>query len=176
MVAASGATKSFGDVVAVSDVSFEIGAGVTAILGPNGAGKSTLFRLLCGLTPPSRGSVTILGENARTNRDVRGRIGLAPQQDALFDRLSAHDFVTFTALTHGVADAERVARQALADVELSADDPKPVGSFSKGMRQRAKLAAALVNDPDVLVLDEPLTGLDPVQRQRMIVLFHELPI
>lgn len=174
MVEAVGLTKSFGDVVAVSDITFQIGPGITAILGPNGAGKSTLFRMLCGLTPPSRGTVTVLGENARRNRDVRGRIGLAPQQDALFDRLSAHQFVTFTALTHGLTDAEALARTALAHVDLDADDPKPVGAFSKGMRQRAKLAAAIVNDPDVLVLDEPLTGLDPVQRQRMIGLFNEL--
>lgn len=174
MVEAVGLTKSFGDVVAVSDVTFQIGQGITAILGPNGAGKSTLFRMLCGLTPPSRGTITVLGENARRDRDVRGRIGLAPQQDALFDRLSALDFVTFTALTHGVGNAETEARAALAHVDLDADDPKPVGSFSKGMRQRAKLAAAVVNDPDVLVLDEPLTGLDPVQRQRMITLFNEL--
>ena len=174
MVEASGLTKTFGDVVAVSDVTFQIGRGITAILGPNGAGKSTLFRMLCGLTPPSKGTVTVLGRNARRDRDVRGRIGLAPQQDALFDRLSAHDFVTFTARTHGVSDAEAQARRALGFVDLDADDPKPVGSFSKGMRQRAKLAAAVVNDPDVLVLDEPLTGLDPVQRQRMIALFNEL--
>jgi len=174
MVAASNVTKSFGDVVAVSDVSFEIGAGVTAILGPNGAGKSTLFRMLCGLTAPSRGQVTVLGRNARRDRDVRGRIGLAPQQDALFDRLSAREFVTLMAMTHGVDQPEQQARAALGHVELDADDPKPVASFSKGMRQRAKLAAAIVNDPDVLVLDEPLTGLDPVQRQRMIALFHEL--
>ncbi|MEM9201439.1 MAG: ABC transporter ATP-binding protein [Actinomycetota bacterium] len=174
MVEAAGLTKSFGDVVAVSDVTFQIGRGITAILGPNGAGKSTLFRMLCGLTPPSRGTVTVLGENARRDRDVRGRIGLAPQQDALFDRLSALDFVTFTALTHGVDEPETRARQALAHVDLDANDPKPVGSFSKGMRQRAKLAAAIVNDPDVLVLDEPLTGLDPVQRQRMITLFNQL--
>jgi len=174
MVAASNVTKSFGDVVAVSDVSFEIGAGVTAILGPNGAGKSTLFRMLCGLTAPSRGQVTVLGRNARRDRDVRGRIGLAPQQDALFDRLSAREFVTLMAMTHGVDQPEQQARAALGHVELDTDDPKPVASFSKGMRQRAKLAAAIVNDPDVLVLDEPLTGLDPVQRQRMIALFHEL--
>ena len=170
MVEASGVTKSFGNVVAVSDVTFQIGAGITALLGPNGAGKSTLFRMLCGLTAPSRGQVTVLGRNARRDRDVRGRIGLAPQQDALFDRLSAREFVTLMAMTHGVDQPEQQARAALGHVELDADDPKPVASFSKGMRQRAKLAAAIVNDPDVLVLDEPLTGLDPVQRQRMIAL------
>ena len=176
MVEAIGVTKSFGDVVAVSDVTFQIGSGITAILGPNGAGKSTLFRMLCGLTPPSRGTVNVLGENPRPDREVRGRIGLAPQQDALFDRLSVLDFVTFAALTHGLTptEADTRSRRTIAWVDLDPDDPKPVGSFSKGMRQRAKLAAAVVNDPAVLVLDEPLTGLDPVQRQRMIALFNEL--
>ena len=176
MVEAIGVTKSFGDVVAVSDVTFQIGSGITAILGPNGAGKSTLFRMLCGLTPPSRGTVNVLGENPRTDREVRGRIGLAPQQDALFDRLSVLDFVAFAALTHGLTptEADTRSRRTIAWVDLDPDDPKPVGSFSKGMRQRAKLAAAVVNDPAVLVLDEPLTGLDPVQRQRMIALFNEL--
>jgi len=174
MVEAVGATKSFGDVVAVSDVSFQIGSGVTAILGPNGAGKSTLFRMLCGLTQPSTGTVTVLGRNAGTDREIRGRIGLAPQQDALFDRLSARTFVALAAETHGVVEVDTRTRDALERVELDVDDPKPVGAFSKGMRQRVKLAAALVNDPDVLVLDEPLTGLDPVQRQRMITLFGEL--
>ena len=105
---------------------------------------------------------------------VRGRIGLAPQQDALFDRLSARELVAFAAETHGVVAVEEQARATLTLVDLDPADPKPVGSFSKGMRQRVKLATAIVNDPDVLVLDEPLTGLDPVQRQRMIALFGRL--
>lgn len=174
MVAVEGVTKAFGDVVAVSDVSFDVGPGVTALLGPNGAGKSTLFRIMCGLTPPSQGTVRVLGEDARRNREVRGRIGLAPQQDALFDRLSARRFVEVAGLTHGVDDAGAAAERVLGHVELDPDDPKPVGAYSKGMRQRVKLAAALVNDPDVLILDEPLTGLDPVQRNRMIAMFHDL--
>ena len=174
MVEVDNVTKSFGDVVAVSDVTFSVGPGVTALLGPNGAGKSTLFRMLCGLTPTSRGVVRVLGEEARRNREVRGRIGLAPQQDALFDRLSARQFVEFAAMTHGVAEPGVAARKMLDYVALDADDPKMVGTFSKGMRQRVKLATALVNDPDVLILDEPLTGLDPVQRNRMIALFQEL--
>ena len=174
MVQVIGVTKAFGDVVAVSDVTFGVGAGVTALLGPNGAGKSTLFRIMCGLTTPSQGEVRVLGVDARRDRDVRGRIGLAPQQDGLFDRVSALGFVVIAARTFGVADHEHAARAALDQVKLDADDPKPVGSFSKGMRQRVKLAAALVHDPDVLILDEPLTGLDPVQRNRMIAFFHEL--
>lgn len=174
MVAVSNVTKAFGDVVAVSDVSFSVGAGVTALLGPNGAGKSTLFRMMCGLTAPSQGTVRVLGVDARRDREVRGRIGLAPQQDALFDRLTAHRFVEIAAETHAVREPAAAARRALDHVELDPAETKPVGSYSKGMRQRVKLAAALVNDPEVLILDEPLTGLDPVQRNRMIRLFHDL--
>jgi ABC-2 type transport system ATP-binding protein len=174
MVEVDGVTKAFGDVVAVSDVSFRVGSGVTALLGPNGAGKSTLFRIMCGLTPPTQGTVRVLGQDAREDREVRGRIGLAPQQDALFDRLTARRFVEVAALTQAVADPVEATARALADVELDPAETKPVGAYSKGMRQRVKLAAALVNDPDVLILDEPLTGLDPVQRNRMIRLFHDL--
>ena len=174
MIAVHEVSKFFGNVVAVSDVSFSVGPGVTALLGPNGAGKSTLFRMLCGLTPPSRGAMRVLGLDPRTDRDVRGRIGLVPQQDALFDHLPAHAFVAFAAASHGLDDPDHVAASALADVELDADERKPVGAYSKGMRQRVKVAAALVNDPEVLILDEPLTGLDPVQRRRMIALFHRL--
>jgi ABC-2 type transport system ATP-binding protein len=174
IVEVTNVTKSFGDVVAVSDVTFSVGPGVTALLGPNGAGKSTLFRVMCGLTAPTRGTVRVLGADARNDRGVRGRIGLAPQQDALFDRLSGHRFVEVAAQTHGVAESGAAAERALDLVELDAREPKPVGAYSKGMRQRVKLAAALVHEPDLLILDEPLTGLDPVQRNRMIRLFHQL--
>lgn len=176
MIAVDGVSKFFRSVVAVSDVSFAIDHGVTALLGPNGAGKSTLFRMLCGLTPPSRGTLRVLGKDPRTDRDVRGSIGLVPQQDALFDHLTAHEFVSVAGRTQGIdrSDVDRVAEWALAQVDLADVGAKPVGDFSKGMRQRVKVAAALVNDPRVLVLDEPLTGLDPVQRRRMIELFHRL--
>ena len=174
MIAVNAVSKFFGSVVAVSDVTFAINDGVTALLGPNGAGKSTLFRMLCGLTPPSRGSVDVLGFDPRADRDVRGRVSLVPQQDALFDHLSARAFLEFAAMTHDVANPESAAAGALAMVEFDDVGPKPVGQFSKGMRQRVKVAAALVNDPEVLILDEPLTGLDPVQRRNMIALFHRL--
>jgi len=174
MIAVDVVSKFFGSVVAVSDVSFGIDHGVTALLGPNGAGKSTLFRMLCGLTPPSRGSVSVLGADPRTDRDVRGRLSLVPQQDALFDHLSASEFLEFAARTHAVTNPEAAAARALGLVDLADVGAKPVGQFSKGMRQRVKVAAALVNDPEVLILDEPLTGLDPVQRRHMITLFHQL--
>lgn len=174
MIAVNEVSKFFGSVVAVSEVNFSIDAGVTALLGPNGAGKSTLFRMLCGLTPASRGTVRVLGTDPRTDRAVRGRLSLVPQQDALFDHLSASEFLGFAARSHAVEDPDRAADRALAAVELSDVGQKPVGQFSKGMRQRVKVAAALVNDPEVLILDEPLTGLDPVQRKNMIALFHRL--
>ena len=174
MIAVNEVSKFFGSVVAVSDVTFAIDDGVTALLGPNGAGKSTLFRMLCGLTPPSRGAVDVLGFDPRHDRDVRGRVSLVPQQDALFDHLSAASFLEFAARSHDVPNPERAAHGALTAVDLADVGPKPVGQFSKGMRQRVKVAAALVNDPEVLILDEPLTGLDPVQRRHMIELFHRL--
>ena len=174
MIEVSNASKSFGNVVAVSDVSFQLNAGVTALLGPNGAGKSTLFRMLCGLTTPTAGTVKVLGRDARHDTHVRGKIGLSPQQDALFDRLTAYEFVEIAAKTHGVENPRTATNHALMLVDLDTVTEKTVGSFSKGMRQRVKLAAALVNDPEILILDEPLSGLDPVQRNRMIELFHNL--
>ena len=152
MIDVSGASKTFGNVVAVSDVSFTLDAGVTALLGPNGAGKSTLFRMLCGLTTPTVGTVKVLGRDARKDASVRGKIGLSPQQDALFDRLTAQQFVEIAAKTHGVANSLESTKHALTLVDLETVTNKPVGSFSKGMRQRVKLAAALVNDPEFLIV------------------------
>jgi ABC-2 type transport system ATP-binding protein len=174
MIAVDNVSKFFGSVVAVSEVSFSVDEGVTALLGPNGAGKSTLFRMMCGLTPPSRGTVQVLGTDPRHDRAVRGRISLVAQQDALFDHLSASEFVVLAARTQAVSDPDDAAAGALEVVELSDVGSKPLGQFSKGMRQRVKIASALVNDPEVLILDEPLAGLDPVQRRNMITLFHRL--
>lgn len=174
MIQVTGVSKVFGDVVAVSNVTFSVGAGVTALLGPNGAGKSTLFRMICGLAKPTKGSVSILGANARYDKIVRGRVGLVPQQDALFDGFTALKFVRTMAATEAVTDPDSAAYRALETVDLDHEDTRPVSQYSKGMRQRVKLATALVHDPEVLVLDEPLAGLDPLQRRRMIELFHDL--
>ncbi|MEO6988346.1 MAG: ABC transporter ATP-binding protein [Aquihabitans sp.] len=174
MVDVEAASKWFGDVVAVSEVSFSLDAGVTAMLGPNGAGKSTLLRMVCGLTRTDQGTVRVLGRDPRTDLDVRGRIGIAPQQEAVFEALDAHSFVRLAGVLCGVADPDGAAASALRLVELDPADTRRITSYSKGMRQRVKLAQALVNDPAVLVLDEPLTGLDPRQRGHMIDLFAKL--
>lgn len=168
------ASKWFGDVVAVSDVSFALGPGVTALLGPNGAGKSTVLRLLCGLARPSEGTVRVLGRDPRRDLDVLGRIGLVPQQEAMFEHLRPVEFVAAAARLLRVEDPDATARRVLGVVELAPDDPKPIKALSKGNRQRVKIAAALVHDPQVLVLDEPLNGLDPRQRVHVIELVRTL--
>ena len=167
-------SKWFGDVVAVSEVSFALGPGVTALLGPNGAGKSTVLRMLCGLTPPSRGEVRVLGRNPRTDLEITRQIGIAPQQEGVFEQQTPFEFVHLAATLAGVDHPADRAAHALATVELDPADRRRVTSYSKGMRQRVKLAQALVADPHVLVLDEPLTGLDPGQRLAMIELVGRL--
>jgi ABC-2 type transport system ATP-binding protein len=173
-VVAEGVTKWFGALVAVSDVSFEIGAGVTALLGPNGAGKSTMFRMLCGLARPSRGTVRVLGRDPRSDLRVTRAIGLVPQQETVFERLTAREFVDLAAKLHGLRDHGHAAEHALETVGLDPSDPRPLPTYSKGMRQRVKVAQAMVHDPRILVLDEPLTGLDPRQRADLVELFRRL--
>ena len=174
MIEVSGVSKVFGDLVAVSDATFSVGAGVTALIGPNGAGKSTLFRLICGLAKPTEGTVRVLGSDTRSEKLVRGRIGLSPQQYGLFSGFNAVQFVSMTASSQAVKDPHAAARRALEIVELDSENTQSLAHYSKGMRQRVKLAAALVHDPEILILDEPLSGLDPRQRRSMIDLFHHL--
>jgi len=174
IVRADGVSKWFGGVVAVSDVSFEIGAGVTALLGPNGAGKSTMIRMLCGLAKPSQGTIRVLGHDPHADVGITRRIGVAPQQESVFERLTAREFVELAARLHGLGDPARAAAAALERVELDPADRRRLPTYSKGMRQRVKLAQALVHEPDVIVLDEPLAGLDPRQRAHAIGLFHRL--
>jgi ABC-2 type transport system ATP-binding protein len=169
-----GVSKFFGGVVAVSDVSFAIDPGVTALLGPNGAGKSTVMRMLCGLASPSRGTVRLLGQDPRGPVEVFRHLGLVPQQEVVPEVLTALQFVGLCAELSKVGRPDVAARGALALVELDPDDKRPVRTYSKGMRQRVKVAAALVHDPEIVVLDEPLEGLDPRQRRSMIELFTEL--
>lgn len=173
-VAVESVSKWFGGVVALSEVSFAIGPGITALLGPNGAGKSTLLRVLCGLTTPSQGRVRVLGSTPRRDVALARRIGLVPQQESLFERLTGVEFVGLAAELHRLPAPTDAARAAIERVELDASDRRPVSAYSKGMRQRVKVAQALVHDPEVVILDEPLEGLDPRQRLRMIQLFREL--
>jgi len=167
-------SKWFGSIVALSEVSCNVGPGITALLGPNGAGKSTLLRVLCGLTAPSRGEVRILGQVPRKDLALNRRIGLVPQQEALFDPLRAVEFVRLAADLHGVSEPGAAAIAALGLVDLDPGDRRAVRTYSKGMRQRVKVAQALVHDPEVVLLDEPLEGLDPRQRLRLIELFRRL--
>ncbi len=173
-IVAEGVSKWFGPLVAVSDVSFDVGPGVTALLGPNGAGKSTMLRMLCGLARPSRGTIRVLGRDPRTDIGVTRSIGLVPQQESVFEALTARRFVQLTAVLHGLQDPDAAAAGALELVGLDPSDSRRLPAYSKGMRQRVKVAQGLVHDPAVVMLDEPLTGLDPRQRADMIALFQRL--
>jgi ABC-2 type transport system ATP-binding protein len=174
VIVADRVSKWFGDVVAVSDVSFTVGPGVTALLGPNGAGKSTVLRLLCGLTSPSQGTVDVLGEDPHGDPGLYRRIGLVPQQEAVFGSLTGRHFVRLAAELQGLPSPDAAAVDALRGVELDPDDTRPLTTYSKGMRQRVKVAHALVHEPEVVLLDEPLEGLDPRQRLHLIELFRRL--
>jgi len=173
-VVADGVSKWFGALVAVSDVSFDVGPGVTALLGPNGAGKSTMFRMLCGLARPSKGTIRVLDRDPRADTGVTRLIGLVPQQESVFEPLTAHEFVTLAARLYGLPGPAAAASRALETVDLDPADTRRLPAYSKGMRQRVKVAQAIVHDPAVLVLDEPLTGLDPRQRADLVTLFRRL--
>jgi ABC-2 type transport system ATP-binding protein len=174
MVAVEHVSKWFDDVVAVSEVSFHVGPGVTALLGPNGAGKSTMLRMLAGLTAPSQGSVRVLGQDPHRDLALARRIGLVPQQDALFETLTAFEFVQLAAKLQRLPEPAAAADRALDEVDLDRADDRRLSTYSKGMRQRVKIAQAIVHDPEILILDEPLTGLDPRQRVHLIDLFQRL--
>ena len=167
-------SKWFGPKVAVSEVTIGFRPGVTGLLGPNGAGKTTLLRVVAGLQRPSQGSVSVLGEDPRRHPRIYKSISLVPEDEAIYERLTGRQFVQFAAKMAKVDDPIGRAERALETVELVDSADRALGGFSKGMRQRAKVAAALVSDPEVLLLDEPLNGADPVQRAQLIRLFKEL--
>ncbi|HET7035907.1 MAG TPA: ABC transporter ATP-binding protein [Thermomicrobiaceae bacterium] len=167
-------SKWYGDVVAVSDVSFHVEPGVTGLLGPNGAGKSTILKTLSGLLAPSTGSVRVLGQPVRGNPAIYRQIGLVPEQEGVYPFLTGREFVRLNAVMQQLDDPEAAVRAVLALVELERDADRAVRGYSKGMRQRIKIAGGLVHDPEVLILDEPLTGTDPVQRLRLMELIRRL--
>ncbi len=166
------ASKWYGPVIALNDVTLQIGPGVTGLLGPNGAGKSTMIRLITGQAEPSLGQATVLGERIFGSPRTLARVGCLPDLDVFDDESTAHAFVRTQAFVSGWSRAQSSARAAelLGEVGLAEAMHRPIGSYSKGMRQRVKLAQALLNDPDVLILDEPLTGMDPVARKKTIEL------
>ncbi|MFY1673146.1 ABC transporter ATP-binding protein [Plantactinospora sp. WMMB334] len=167
-------SRWYGNVVAVNDVSMSLGAGVTGLLGPNGAGKTTVLHMMAGFLAPSKGTVTLGGEPTWRNPAVYRRLGLVTERESVYDFLSAYEFVLASARLHGLADPEAAARRAIALVELTDAQDRRIGTYSKGMRQRARVAAALVHDPEVLLLDEPFNGMDPRQRLHMMELLHTL--
>lgn len=163
----------YGDVVAVNDVTCAIEAGITGLLGPNGAGKSTMLQMAAGLLAPSSGTVRVYGESPLARPSVFRHVALVPEREALPSMLSARAFVEARAVLLGLRDPKMAALRALTTVEMDTVADRKVGGFSKGMRQRTKLAAALVHEPTLLLLDEPFNGLDPRQRLHMMRLLED---
>jgi ABC-2 type transport system ATP-binding protein len=169
-----GVSKWYGDRVAVADLAFTLGPGVTGLLGHNGAGKTTALKLCAGFAVPSRGTVRILDRDARRDPGVYADVGIVPDGDAIWPFLTAREVVTALATLRRVPDPAAAAARALATVGMTEAADRPVGGFSKGMRQAVKLAQALVHDPPVLLLDEPLNGLDPARRRDVVELVQRL--
>jgi ABC-2 type transport system ATP-binding protein len=169
-----GVSRWYGDTVALADVSFTLGAGVTGLLGHNGAGKSTALKLCAGFTQPSAGTVRVLGTDLAASPEAYRRIGIAHDRDALWPFLTARGMVALCARLRGAPDPEGAAARALAEVGLEDVADRKLKGFSHGMRQRVKLAQALAHDPELLLLDEPLNGLDPAQRRTVVELIRRL--
>jgi ABC-2 type transport system ATP-binding protein len=168
-------SKWYGQVIGLNDVSVSVPPGITGLLGPNGAGKSTFMKLITGQLKPSKGSVTVLGEPIWGNPKLFFRVGFCPEQDSFYDRMTGLEWVTALVRLNGLTDAEAraAAQQALVTVDLMDAANKRIGAYSKGMRQRVKLAQALVHDPEILILDEPLSGMDPLGRRKTMRLIRD---
>jgi ABC-2 type transport system ATP-binding protein len=167
-------SRWYGNVVAVNDVSFALGPGITGLLGPNGAGKTTLLHLLAGLLAPSAGAVRVAGRPAFGDPSIYALVGLVPEREAVPGYLTGREFVRSNAELQGIAEAGPAAERAIATVELVDDADRAIRTYSKGMRQRIKLASALVHEPRILLLDEPFNGMDPRQRLHMMDLLQRM--
>ncbi|MEV0129534.1 ABC transporter ATP-binding protein [Dactylosporangium sp. NPDC050688] len=167
-------SRWYGNVVAVNDVTMTLGPGVTGLLGPNGAGKTTLLHMMSGFLPPSKGTLTVDGAPAWRNPDVYRTLGLVSEREAVHGFLTGKEFVLASARLFRLANPEEAARRALAMVEMEPAQDRRIDTYSKGMRQRIRVAAALVHDPGVLLLDEPFNGMDPRQRFHMMDLLHKM--
>ncbi|MER7579767.1 ABC transporter ATP-binding protein [Kitasatospora sp. NPDC097691] len=165
-------SRWFGNVVAVNDITMAVGPGITGLLGPNGAGKSTLIHMMSGFLAPSSGTVTLDGAPIWRNQQVYRQIGLVPERESMYDYLTGWEFVLANAELHGLPQPGAAARRALDLVEMAYAKDRRTGTYSKGMKQRVKMASALVHDPSVLLLDEPFNGMDPRQRLQLMELLR----
>ena len=163
-------SKWYGNVVAVGQVSLEVEPGITGLLGPNGAGKTTVLHMMAGLTRASEGDIQVMDRPVRDNPDIYKILGMMSEHEAVYPFYSGRKFVELSARLHKVGDVGAAVDRAVEYVGLSDVQGRPMGTYSRGMRQRMRLAASLVHDPNVLLLDEPLNGTDPRQR----VEFHDL--
>ena len=175
VVTAEHVSKWYGQVIGLNDVTVSVPAGITGLLGPNGAGKSTFMKLITGQLKPSKGSVKVLGEPIWGNPHLYFAIGFCPEQDAFYERMTGLEWLRALVRLNGLSEkeADEAARRALTMVDLMEAANKKIGAYSKGMRQRVKLAQAIVHDPQLLILDEPLAGMDPLARRRTIRMIRD---
>jgi ABC-2 type transport system ATP-binding protein len=174
VIRVDGVSRWFGSVVAVSDVSFDVAPGITGLLGPNGAGKTTLLRMMTGLAATSSGTVTVFGAPVRDNPPLYRRIGVMSEHETVYGFMTGREFVRMMARLRGVADLEPSVDRAIERVDLVDAQHRPMDTYSRGMRQRMRLAATLVHEPEILILDEPLNGADPRQRVHFKRLLQQL--
>ena len=177
-------SRWYGNVVAVNDITMDIGPGVTGLLGPNGAGKSTILHMIAGFLAPSRGTLTLQAAPSSAapskavptwrNPDIYRSLGLVPERDSVYAFLTGEEFVRSTAKLHGLPNPGAATRQAIEMTDMAQAADRKIATYSKGMRQRIKVAAALVHDPEILLLDEPFNGMDPRQRIHMMELLAKL--
>jgi len=175
VVAADHLSKWYGQIIGLNDITLTIPDGITGLLGPNGAGKSTFMKVVTGQLRPNKGSIAVLGQPAWGNPALFLRLGFCPEQDAFYERMTGLEWVAALLRLNGANQAAALekARRALELVDLLDAAGKKIGAYSKGMRQRVKLAQALAHDPDLLILDEPLAGMDPIGRRKTIRLIRE---
>jgi len=176
IIAADHVSKWYGQIIGLNDVTLTVPSGITGLLGPNGAGKSTFMKLITGQLKPSKGAISVFGEPIWQNPSLYFRIGFCPEQDAFYERMTGLEWVTALVRLNGMSEraAAEMARRALDLVDLAEAAGKKIGAYSKGMRQRVKMAQALAHDPELLILDEPLSGTDPIARRKTIRLIKEL--
>ena len=167
-------SRWYGNVVAVNDVTMQLGPGVTGLLGPNGAGKSTLINMMAGFLEPSAGTVTLDGRRLTRDPEIYRDIGLVPEREEMYDAVTGWSFVLANAKLHKLPDPEAAAKRAIATVEMAEAQDRDIRGYSKGMKQRIKMATAIVHDPAVLLLDEPFNGMDPRQRLHLMELLDQL--